>query len=71
MTEEFINQNINNTVKLYNLFQEYLSPNNSTIIINNKLKALAGIKNFPSRIKCATLAWYAFKSAIKNNNVIR
>jgi nitrogen fixation NifU-like protein len=66
MTEEFINKNINFAIKLYNSFQQCLL--NDTNIINNKLQALSKIKNFPSRIKCATLAWYTFKTAIKNNN---
>ena len=30
-----------------------------------KLEALSGVKEFPSRIKCATLAWHALHAAIK------
>lgn len=29
-----------------------------------KLTALRGVREFPARIKCATLAWHAFNSAI-------
>jgi nitrogen fixation NifU-like protein len=29
-----------------------------------KLTALEGVKEFPSRVKCATLAWHALNSAI-------
>ena len=29
-----------------------------------KLKALEGVKEFPSRVKCATLAWHALHSAL-------
>ena len=29
-----------------------------------KLRALEGVKEFPSRVKCATLAWHALSSAI-------
>jgi len=29
-----------------------------------KLRALEGVREFPSRVKCATLAWHALKSAI-------
>ncbi len=29
-----------------------------------KLKALDGIREFPARVKCATLAWHALNSAI-------
>ena len=31
-----------------------------------KLAVLAGVKEFPSRIKCATLCWHTLKSAIEN-----
>jgi len=30
-----------------------------------KLRALEGVKEFPSRVKCATLAWHALNSAIQ------
>ena len=32
-----------------------------------KLKVLEGVKEFPTRIKCATLIWHTMKSAIKKN----
>lgn len=31
-----------------------------------KLAALAGVRGFPQRIKCATLAWHAMKAALDN-----
>lgn len=31
-----------------------------------KLRALAGVRDFPSRVKCATLAWHALDSAINS-----
>ncbi len=30
-----------------------------------KLRALAGVRDFPTRVKCATLAWHALKSALR------
>jgi nitrogen fixation NifU-like protein len=29
-----------------------------------KLAALAGVREYPSRVKCASLAWHALKSAL-------
>lgn len=29
-----------------------------------ELEALAGVKNFPMRVKCATLAWHTFEAAL-------
>lgn len=33
------------------------------------LRALAGVRQFPARIKCATLAWHAFKAALKGEGL--
>ena len=33
-----------------------------------KLRALAGVRDFPTRVKCATLAWHALKSALRQDN---
>lgn len=30
-----------------------------------KLKVLAGVKDYPVRVKCATLAWHTFHAALK------
>lgn len=32
-----------------------------------KLRALEGVKEFPSRVKCATLAWHALNSALRRD----
>jgi len=31
-----------------------------------KLAALAGVREFPQRVKCATLAWHTMKAALEN-----
>ena len=31
-----------------------------------KLEVLAGVSEFPARVKCATLAWHTLQSALKN-----
>jgi len=31
-----------------------------------KLAVLAGVSEFPARVKCATLAWHTLQSALKN-----
>ena len=37
----------------------------STIDEDDSLYALKGVKDFPMRVKCATLAWHTFKNALK------
>jgi nitrogen fixation NifU-like protein len=34
------------------------------------LKALAGVSRFPLRVKCASLAWHAMKSALNDGTVV-
>jgi len=34
----------------------------------SKLRALEGVREFPSRVKCATLAWHGLNSAIHNDS---
>lgn len=31
-----------------------------------RLEPLTGVKTYPARVKCATLAWHAFEAAVKN-----
>lgn len=33
-----------------------------------KLRALEGVREFPSRVKCATLAWHALNSALRQQS---
>lgn len=33
-----------------------------------KLKVLAGVKEFPMRVKCATLAWHTLQAALENQD---
>ena len=39
------------------------APSGNDVDLGN-LQALAGVRDFPSRVKCATLAWHAMRSAI-------
>jgi nitrogen fixation NifU-like protein len=33
-------------------------------LLPNKLSAFEGVKEFPMRVKCATLAWHTLKAAL-------
>lgn len=33
-----------------------------------KLRALEGVREFPARVKCATLAWHALRSALRSDS---
>jgi len=40
--------------------------NSEDFALLGKLKAFAGVKTFPARVKCATLAWHTLQAAIQN-----
>jgi len=35
-----------------------------------KLAVLAGVREFPSRIKCAVLCWHTLKSAVEDSHIV-
>ena len=35
-----------------------------------KLCAFAGVRRFPARVKCATLAWHTLRAAIASNHEV-
>jgi len=54
----------------FDLFQKMIKDEASESDIDElgKLAALAGVKEFPSRIKCASLPWHTLMAAISNNS---
>ena len=48
-------------------FKELLLNGFSNTDLSPKLQALANVKRYPSRIKCALLAWYAFNDALASD----
>ena len=42
----------------------------NTSVELGKLRALQGVREFPSRVKCATLAWHAMNAALQQDNEI-
>ena len=35
-----------------------------------KLKVLIGVKAYPARVKCATLAWHTLQAALENDTAV-
>ncbi len=69
MTESLKGKPMANFERLFDAFHQMATadlsqePDQETL---GKLAVLAGVKEFPSRIKCATLCWHTLKSAIEN-----
>ena len=72
MTELIRGKSINDTKEIMNAFLNMIK-NTSKIQSNHldedqktKLMSLSGVKQFPMRVKCATLSWHTLISAIDN-----
>jgi len=72
MTELIRGKSINDTKEIMNAFL-YMIKNTSKIQSNHldedqktKLMSLSGVKQYPMRVKCATLSWHTLISAIDN-----
>ena len=47
-----------------------LNMNSLTDTENTSMMSLSGVKRFPMRVKCATLAWHTFIEAVEGNKKI-
>jgi nitrogen fixation protein NifU and related proteins len=45
-------------------------PMNAPVEDLDKLSVLAGVRQFPMRVKCATLAWYALRAAVDASETV-
>ena len=66
MTELMKDKSIGEAQSIFEDFHQLLTDNNSKIDIQKigKLSALAGVREYPTRIKCATLCWHTLRSAL-------
>ena len=46
----------------------YHSDDESELSLMDKLTVLAGVRAFPARVKCATLAWHTLEAALNRDN---
>ena len=69
ITEKLKGKKIDIAEKIFNDFTSLVSGSGDDLKILNEedsLYALKGVGGFPMRVKCATIAWHAYKSALKN-----
>ena len=65
MTEALRGKSVEAARQLFADFQEMVtSPTSTPARDLGKLSALAGVREFPMRVKCASLAWHAVKAAL-------
>jgi len=67
MTEIVKGKTIQEAEKLFQAFHKIVTGQDDDLKLEElgKLAVLAGVRQYPSRIKCATLAWHSLESALK------
>lgn len=66
MTEALKGKSESDAAKLIESFHASLTGAESERGDLGKLEVLQGVREFPARVKCATLAWHTANSALKN-----
>lgn len=65
MTETVKGKSVEEARALFDRFQRMITATAETPIDNlGKLRVLAGVRQFPVRVKCASLAWHTLRSAV-------
>lgn len=67
MTERLKGQTVEQARALFHDFHEMLTKDDEVARDMGKLAVLKGVKQFPIRIKCATLCWHTFNAALQAN----
>ena len=73
LTERIKGKNKTEAMNLFEIIHDFLTGDGGTKIdrrLIGKLSALEGVRNFPSRVKCATLAWHTLKSALEDQKTV-
>lgn len=65
MTEAVKGKTVTETQALFENFHQLLTKPDSPKDLG-KLQILAGVRQFPMRVKCATLAWHTLQAALEN-----
>ena len=71
MTERIKGKTIEESVQLFKKIHDMLTGATTEPAEElDKLAALAGVREYPSRVKCASLAWHTLKSALEGNQEV-
>ena len=67
MTESLKGKTKDEALKLLDKFHELLTTDTPVSRELGKLVVFCGVREYPARVKCATLAWHTLKSALDNS----
>jgi nitrogen fixation NifU-like protein len=67
MTDSIKGRRVDEVERLFERFHRMVTtPPDEDVEDLGKLSALAGVREFPVRVKCASLAWHTLKAALDN-----
>jgi nitrogen fixation NifU-like protein len=70
MTDALKGKTVAEAERLFQRFHEMVTSSTDTAAADlGKLSVLAGVREFPTRVKCASLAWHTLKAAVKASEV--
>jgi nitrogen fixation NifU-like protein len=68
LTETVTGMTVSEATDFFHAVTDSLSGRSATAPMDlGKLRALQGVKEFPSRVKCATLSWHAMNAALNQD----
>lgn len=71
MTEALIGKRVEEAERLFERFHDLVTKDSAMDEDElGKLQALAGVREFPARVKCATLPWHTLQSALKGGGEV-
>jgi len=68
MTETLKGKSRDEALALLDIFHELLTTDSPVRRDLGKLVVFCGVRDYPARVKCATLAWHTLKSALLTTN---
>lgn len=71
MTEALKGKSVTDAQIIFQSFHAMLTDDINHVLPDlGKLTVLAGVREFPMRVKCATLAWHTLDAALKQDNTL-
>lgn len=71
MTESVKGKTVEEAQALFERFQQMITaPAETPLDSLGKLKVLAGVRQFPVRVKCASLAWHTLRAAVDARDAV-
>ena len=67
MTESLKGKRLEEATAMLEKFHELLTTDTPVSKDLGKLVVFCGVRDYPARVKCATLAWHTLKSALENS----